>query len=67
MGDGEISPIGTNRKSYLLEKNKTKRQTAGKITETDPELLKEKIKEKQTFGRPVGKQEKESEHYHDPY
>jgi hypothetical protein len=33
MGDGELSPIGPNRKSYLLEKNKPKKQQPTKITE----------------------------------
>jgi hypothetical protein len=46
MGDGEISPIGTNKKSYLLDKNKPLKKHTGKITESDPQLIIDKIKEK---------------------
>jgi len=35
MGDGELSPINP-RKSYLLDKNKSKLKQPTKITETDP-------------------------------
>ncbi len=69
MGDGEISPIGPNRKSYLLEKNKPKRPQPTKITEQDPQYLMDKMKEKQpNFPRPVAKDTTEDkEHYYDPY
>ena len=68
MGVGELSPIGPNRKSYLLDKNKPKRPQPTKVTEQDPQLLVDKIKEKHTFPRPVAKEiNEDKEHYYDPY
>eukprot|EP00347_Sterkiella_histriomuscorum_P024248 403331793 len=45
MGNGELSPINP-RKSYLIDKNKTKLKQPTKITETDPQQDTNKINEK---------------------